>query len=144
MSRESFEGLEFDWFAVDSSRNIGHFATAGYGTVPIKILNRLDVEQVDELWSLAEKLLELPVVGEATGHLQGNISDWLELAQRGLFGFDWQHDSRLYHRATTPSMPIVVDDLPIELQRVVRLVELPNVRFRDLQFVRPEELCDCG
>lgn len=88
MSREASEGGEFDWFAVDAAGHVGHFSTAGYGPVPLPHLVRLDAAQVDEVWSLGERLLELPVVGRGTGHLPGRIDDWLELASRGLFGFD--------------------------------------------------------
>jgi len=70
------------------------------------ILDRLDAAQTDDLWSLGERLLELPVVGRATGHLPGLIDDWLELARRGLFGFDWQHWSGPYRRAATPGVPV--------------------------------------
>lgn len=144
MSREAFEGREFDWFAVDAGDNVGHFSTAGYGAVPLTILSRLDATQMDELWTLGEQLLKLPVVGEATGHLPGRIDDWLEFARRGFFGFDWQHWTGPYRRAATPSVPVSVEALPIELQRMVRLIELPGVRFAELQSVQPEKLCVCG
>ena len=144
MSRKAFEGGEFDWFAVDAAGHVGHFSTAGYGPVPLPVLDRLDAAQQDEVWALGERLLELPVVGPAGGHLPGRIDDWLELARRGLFGFDWQHWSGPYRRAATPGVPIGVVALPAELQRLVRLVELPGVRFAELESVRPEELCPCG
>lgn len=144
MSREAFEGGEFDWFAVDSVGHVGHFSTAGFGPVPLPVLDRLDPVGADELWSLGERLLELPEVGEATGHLPGRIDDWLELARRGLFGFDWQHWSGPYRRAATPSIPLVVAALPTDLQRLVRLIEWPGIEFADLEAVRPEELCQCG
>ncbi len=144
MSREAFEGVEFDWFAVDATGHVGHFSTAGYGPVPLPVLDRLDAAQTDELWSLGERLLGLPVVGQATGHLPGEIDDWLELARRGLFGFDWQHGSGPYRRAATPGVPVSIADLPADLQRLVRLVELPGVRFAEVESVRPEELGPCG
>jgi hypothetical protein len=71
VSREAFEGGEFDWFAVDAAGHVGHFSTAGYGPVPRPVLDRLDAAQADPLWSLGERLLELPVIGTATGHLPG-------------------------------------------------------------------------
>lgn len=144
MSREAFEGGEFDWFAVDAAGHVGHFSTAGYGPVPLPVLDRLDRAQEDALWSLGERLLGLPVIGQATGHLPGRIDDWLELARRGLFGFDWKHWSGPYLRAAVPSVPVGVADLPAELQALVRLVVLPGVRFAELVSVRPEELCPCG
>jgi hypothetical protein len=144
VSREAFEGGEFDWFAVDAVGHVGHFSTAGFGPVPLPVLNRLDATRMDDVWSLGERMLELPETGAATGCLPGRIDDWLELARRGLFGFDWQHWSGPYRRAATPGVPIEVAALPPELLRLVKLVELPGIRFADSESVRPEELCTCG
>ena len=144
VSRNAFEGGEFDWFAVDADGHIGHFSTAGYGPVPLPVLERLDADQTDEVWSLGERLLDLPVIGEATGHLPGRIDDWLELARRGLFGFDWQHWSGPYRRAATPSNPITITDLPVELQPLLQLIEWRGVRLAETDTIRPEELCSCG
>src|SRR5687767_11101554 len=98
MSRDAFEGSEFDWFAVDGVGHVGQFSTAGHGPVPMSILERLDFAWTDELWTLGKRLLTLPVLGDAMGHLPGTIDDWLELSRRGLFGFDWRHWSGPYQR----------------------------------------------
>lgn len=138
MSRREVDGGEFDWFAVDGHGHVGHFATAGYGPVPTTVLAKLDgVRDLDA------RVLQLPVVGEATGHLPGRIGDWLDMARRGLFAFDWKHWHGPYQRAATPSRPILIADLPTELREVVRLVTWPDVYFSELQAVRPEELCPC-
>jgi hypothetical protein len=144
VSRRAFEGYEFDWFAVDTAGHIGHFSTAGFGPVPLSILDSLDHTQKDEVWLLGEQLLALPVIGRATGHLPGRIDDWLELARRGLFGFDWKHWSGPYRRAATPSVPIEFAALPAKFQPLVGLVTLPGIRFAELESVRPEALCPCG
>jgi hypothetical protein len=144
VSREAFVGREFDWFAVDVAGHVGHFSTAGFGPVPLPVLDRLDEARADELWSLGKRLLELPVTGRATGHLPGRIDDWLEFGRRGLFSFDWQLWPGPYLRAATPSIPLGVAALSPELRRLIRLVEWPGVRFAEMQSVRPEELCPCG
>jgi hypothetical protein len=139
VSREAFEGSEFDWFAVDGVGHIGHFATAGFGPVPAPILAHFE-----ELRELDEWMLGLPAIGEATGHLPGRIDDWLEMARRGLFAYDWQHWSGPSRRAATPSVPVHDADVPAKFREVVRLVKWPGIRFADLQSIRPEELCPCG
>ncbi len=144
MSREAFEGGKFDWFAVDGAGHIGHFATTGFGPVPVPILARLDAGQTDELWDLQDRVLGLPIIGSATGHLPGRIDDWLEMARRGLFSYDWKHWSGPYRLAATPSTPIRVTKLPIEIHDPICLVVWPNVRFAELQAVRPEDLSSCG
>jgi hypothetical protein len=151
VSREAFEGFEFDWFAVDATGHVCHFSTAGSGPVPLSVLDRLDAAKTDALWSLGRRLLTLPVIGAATGHLPGRIDDWLELARRGLFSFDWPFPSlwsryieHSYRRAATPSVPLEIVTLSPELQRLIRLVEFPGVRFGALESVRPEALCPWG
>jgi hypothetical protein len=144
MSRQAFEDREFDWFAIDTAGHIGHFSTAGYGPVPVAILDRLDAPQTDELWSLGKRLLELPVIGQASGNLPGRIDDWREMARRGLFSFDWQHWSGPYVRAATPDVPVTVEALSAELQAIVGLIQWPGIRFAELQSIRPETICPCG
>ena len=144
MGREAFDGFEFDWFAVDASGHVGHFSTAGYGPVPLPVLERLDVGKEGDLWSLGERLLVLPTIGSATGHASGHIDDWLALARRGLYGFDWKHWSGPYLRRATPDVPIKVEAIPDDLQRLVRLVEFPRVTFAEMKSIRPEDLCPCG
>jgi hypothetical protein len=60
-------GCEFDWFGVDAPGHVGHFSTAGSGPVPISVIDRLDAAKTGELWLLGRRLLDLPVIGEATG-----------------------------------------------------------------------------
>lgn len=42
VSREAFEGGEFHWFGVDAVGHVGHFSTAGFGPVPLPVLDRPD------------------------------------------------------------------------------------------------------
>ena len=144
MSRRALKGREFDWFAVDGVGHVGHFSTAGWGPVPLAILDRLDGAEADELWSLRGRMLVLPVLGTAAGHVPGVIDNWLEMARRGLFAYDWKHWCGPYCRAATPSHPVDVAAIPSELGRAVELVVWREVRFGDLQAVRPEELGGCG
>ena len=138
MSREAVQGGEFDWFAVDADGHVGHFATAGFGPVPAVVLTRLA-----ELRELDERVLRLPAIGAATGHLSGIIDDWLEMARRGLFAYDWKHWNGPYRRAATPSRPIALADLPPDVRELVQVVTWPDVRLAELSTIRPEELCPC-
>jgi len=136
--RSQIEGYEFDWFAIDAEGLVGHFATAGEGSVP-----KIVLEHIAEAESLAEELLRLPVIGKATGHLPGNITDWLEMASRGLYSFDWQHSNGAYRLAATPSSELQIVVLPESLQEVLSRVRFANVRFRELPEVWPERECEC-
>ena len=61
MSREAFEGGEFDWFAADGAGPVSYFATAGYGPVPASILARFA-----EPRELDERVLGLPTRARAS------------------------------------------------------------------------------
>jgi hypothetical protein len=138
MSWREVKGNEFDWFAVDKCGYVGHFATAGYGPIPVAVLDRLN-----KILELYERVLQMPVVGEATGHLPGRIESWLEMARRGLFAYDWKHWHGPYQRAATPSHPVRLVDLPADLREAVQVVTWPNANFVELLAVRPEEMCPC-
>src|SRR5215213_8568805 len=107
MSRHALGGKEFDWFATDGAGHIAHFATAGFGPIPAVVVARLD-----DLRDVDQRVLTLPVSCDATGHLDGAIEDWLAMARRGLFSYDWQHWAGPYRLAATPGRPISVGDLP--------------------------------
>lgn len=139
MSQRGVQGAEFDWFAVDGRGHVGQFSTAGYGPVPAAVLARLT-----EVQDLNQLILRLAVIGDATGHLPGQIEDWLEMANRGLFAYDWKHWDGPYRRAATPSRPIMIAELPTELREFIGVVTWPDVCFADALAIRPQELCECG
>jgi len=132
VKREVVTGGEFDWFAMDGEGHVGHFATAGFRPIPRIVLARFG-----ELREFDRRILQLPAIGEATGHLGGLIEDWLEMARRGLFSYDWQHWSGPYARAATPSRAINIAEIPAALRDDIRIVEWPGNRFKDFLAVRP-------
>jgi hypothetical protein len=67
----------------------------------------------------------------------------MEMARRGLFAYDWKHWSGPYRRAATPSMPVLVTQLPADLREAASIVEWPTIRFDESMALRPEELCPC-
>ena len=138
LSREQLRGREFDWFAVDRRGFIGHFSTAGYGKIPEAILAAYDLVS-----DLSERILLLSTIASAEGHLAGKIDDWLEMARRGLFSYDWKHWKGPYRRAATPSAPIVLKDLPVELA-IVQTIRFDSVCFDETSELNPETLCACA
>ena len=136
--RSEIEGYEFDWFAVDAEGRVGHFSTAGHGAVPKVVL-----EHISQTESLTEGLLDLPVIGQATGYLAGNITDWLEMANRGVYSFDWQHSNGAYRLAATPSSELKVGALPEAMQASLRIVKFSRLRFHEVTEVWAERECEC-
>lgn len=135
MSCEAVRGYEFDWFAVDGEGHVGHFASAGFGPVPLAVLDGLD-----RLRGLDEQLfrgLRNPPMPELIA-LRG-IS-WDDMVWLGLYSYDWQHWGGPYHRVGAPRQPLRVTDMPEDLGLLVRAVEWPSVRFAVSASLRPESL----
>jgi hypothetical protein len=101
------------------------------------------LNEYERVEGLPDLLLAQPLTGEAHGHLPGTIDDWLEMARRGLFSYDWKHWSGPYRRAATPTSPITIELLPAGMKDAVNVVRLIGVRFPDWFELRPEELCEC-
>ena len=137
--REQFEGREFDWFAVDVEGKLAHFSTAGDGPVPLSVL-----EHFVDADSISEVLLSLPEAGEATGHLPHNIEDWLQMARRGIYSYDWKQSSGPDRRAATPEKPIHVSALPQQLQTSLAIARFHTANFSQLQDFHPQSECACG
>lgn len=135
---DDIEGSEFDWFAVDADGYVGHFSSAGFGPVPVSLLKQLPSCEL-----VLDAMRSLPEIGDAVGHLSGDIADWLSMAARGCHSFDWQHWSGPYLRAATPSVSINCSDLPADLVGLLRLVDFRDVSFAGLNEIRPEWLCPC-
>lgn len=87
-------GLDCVWLAVDGHDQLAAFITAGEGPIPEEILcyPNIGVEDVEAT------LLTLPKVGAA--ELRVTVprpDDFLELAERGLFVYDWTDVHRKNH-----------------------------------------------
>ncbi len=96
-------GIEFDWLGVDQHGRVGLFSSAGYGQVPAAVM-----DVVDALDAEFERLDELPVVGSFVERPSraGDFSDWVSVAERGIYGFDWRVWDGPYMRVTVPSHPL--------------------------------------
>ena len=134
--RRQIDGREFDWFAVDSMGHVAHFSSAGFGPIPRQVLARL--EEADDL---PLRLLALPIIGSAKGHMAGRIDDWLEMAKRGLYSFDWS--SNRYQLAATPSVALHTSALPAEWSTAWPVVRLRSVVFAQWQQFDPELYWEC-
>ena len=100
-------GREFDWFALDINGNIAVFSSAGNGTIPQEVKNNYK-----EYDSISDKF-ESPNWG----------SDlvWSDLANYGLYVFDWKLNNGPYIRKSIPKNKLS-NDLKEE---ILSINELP-------------------
>ncbi len=129
-----FEGLEFDWLAVDGRGFVAIFSTAGSGLVPHGFEPALHDAAIDAL--AAVEATSAVVCAPA---LAGGLRNlWRELAERGLYGFDAAPTGGPYRRVAIPSQPARVEALPSVVAAVAAV--LPEVSFGQAESVdRPED-----
>ncbi|MBL8297959.1 MAG: hypothetical protein JNN30_06360 [Rhodanobacteraceae bacterium] len=127
------EGIDCVWLASDREGHLGAFITAGIGPIPVVALDagNMPVEDVEE------QLCQLPPVSQAQLLVSVNRpDDFIDLAERGLFVYDWTDVNRTgrdalhaYEPVAVPSKPIAVSSLPSDLAAFAETLRLRNVVF---------------
>lgn len=105
-------GFEYDWFGVDSAGNLGMFSTAGQGWTPDE--SRLSQEAYEELHSKVRELPQSFDVSRAEDRI-GKKNDWVNLAGRGFFAFDWDSCSGAYTLMARALSPLKSHELKIDM-----------------------------
>lgn len=117
----SFLGLERDWLATNSSGETGFFSTAGFGPIPRSLIRE---PRLNETF---ERVESLPVVSgfEIIHPSESNLQDWVSVAKRGIFAFDWDNSMKFFRLIARPTEPVLVDLLVDQsLSEIARMVIL--------------------
>ena len=86
-------------------------------------------------------IIELPFISKPQMVLPqtGNIQDWINMAKRGLFSYDYDIDKpfpyRNYKLIVFPDNPLNFKDLPIEVQTILFPLELDLCFENTFEFV---------
>ena len=117
------QGIEFDWFAIDSLGQVATMATAGEGFVPESVLSSFTKHQ-----EIAECIETKDWGSEAV---------WGSYANAGLFVYDWSLSHEMYVLKARPSTQISAD----LLEKLTQLHEIPRLSkpFKESDKVRPDE-----
>ena len=127
------EGIDCVWLASDQEGHLGAFITAGIGPIPVAALDpsHMPVEDIEE------RICQLPLVSQA--RLLVSVKrpdDFIDLAERGLFVYDWTDINRtarealhVYEPVAVPSTPITASSLPSDLAALAKILRLADVRF---------------
>lgn len=132
-------GLQFEWYAIDRSGLLAILNTAGCGPIPEIMLTD------EQAWERADSaLLSLPERCTArSGPGRYYDSEFEQIAQRGLFAYDWSDVgqpytdlSARYELQAYPVQPLTVADLrlPPEIAAWVAAVRL-DVLFTEAHAV---------
>jgi hypothetical protein len=121
---QRFDGLEADWLAVDGAGHVAFITAAGHGPVPAAVgdaaRHRDAIASVRSLPATSSiSLVPLFPLDEGT--------DWQEMARRGIYAFDADHDG--YHLRAAPDQPAPVSSLPPAVAQVARSVACRHLTF---------------
>jgi len=138
------DGIDCLWVASDSFGNVGAFVTAGMAPIPAIALS---VEYGDIL-DVGEKVMELPSISRvAFGQNDPHLADFYELAERGVFAFDWSDIHRAdveclggYEKVASPTSPLKAEELQGFLGKCTSLLRLAGVNFANEGIVEVELL----
>jgi hypothetical protein len=131
--REPLRGLEFDFLAVDGAGRLGVLSSAGYGPIPVEVLERTDLE-TERIETIKHWLR---TGGSVTvGERDGDLTFWTSLSERGLYCFDWKHWTGQYLCVSRPTAPL----MGAEAQLAGSILTLQAVSFAEVASVDFAEL----
>ena len=124
-----FWGREFDWAARDRQGKVGYFSTAGAAPIPGTCLSG---EAAFE--TLFEDVMQLPVIStvEIVDKSSREISDWIAVAERGLYAYDWSRQTLCYELVAKPNQPIPAESLPTRVRMTATATSL-DTSFEELK-----------
>ena len=125
---------DFMWFAIDSNGHIAALTSAGFAAIPILVFR-----SKTQYFSCFNYFLSLPKSSEITV-IESNyvyLADWLEMAGRGLFTYDWDTGSSWYEAKkpysllASPKRPLTFSELPVEIQIYLQPICFSSVNFAE-------------
>ena len=132
-TEHEYTRAEFDWIAVDDDGNIGFFASGGFGPVP-----QSSISAANELENIQERIRALPWNCQTTcvADVEYYLGDFFEVAERGVFAYNWDFDRREYRLIVKPVAPVDSESAG-EVATLAQQVRLP-LRFAVNNWVSPD------
>jgi hypothetical protein len=138
-------GIDCVWLALDGDGHVGAFVSAGAGPIPERALAcEHGVEDIEKA------LLQLPRKSTAQLLIADDVPSFVDIAERGLFVYDWQdvHRNRRdcthkYEPVAKPINPISAADLNPWLFEFARCVTFEHCRFVDGHALPVASLMPC-
>jgi hypothetical protein len=137
-SHDEILGIEYDWLASDGDGHVAIFTTAGGSYAPEEFLRGTD--EHDHAIEVALTRPPSTTAVFAPKLKPGIKNTWLELAERGFFGFDGDPNGGPYGKVAAPMRPVHVENLPPEIAAVVRRLVFPRLKFAALDRVTSDAL----
>lgn len=103
------QGVEYDWIAIDVEGALACFSTVGEGFVPASF-----IESVGEHDGALDKIFDSPILSEALAYpsVQAGVRNvWKDLADRGVYAYDFDLVSRSYKLVGRPGVIVNVGQI---------------------------------
>ena len=127
------QGIDYVWLASDREGHVGAFITAGVGSIPVEVLSSVYIP-IEDIEGRLYQLLPVSQVRLLVSVKRPN--DFIELAERGIFVYDWtdihriaREALRVYEPVAVPTKPIMVSSLPADLADLAKALRLVDVVF---------------
>ncbi len=126
---------ECDWIAVDKNGLLGIFSTGGFGPLPKVLADKISV-----LDNIYEDVQAMPKISESLQEkeVKQNIFSWICCSERGLYGYDWCNKNKAYKLLTSPSKPLLIEDINQTEQEKLAVFKL-NVCFKESKLIHFKE-----
>lgn len=127
------QGIDYVWLASDREGHVGAFITAGVGSIPVEVLSSVYIP-IEDIEGRLYQLLPVSQVRLLVSVKRPD--DFIELAERGIFVYDWtdihriaREALRVYEPVAVPTKPIMVSSLPADLADLAKALRLVDVVF---------------
>ncbi|WP_165253251.1 hypothetical protein [Paludisphaera soli] len=138
-------GLDYAWLATDAEGHVARFTNAGQGPIPKAVLaDRRASDQAEALtMALPERGDSLMLVA------MPRPDDFVAVACRGLFAYDWQDAHRQagrihrYELISRPTVPVTVEELVGELATLIGKVKFRSIRFAESPAIAVDDHGEC-
>lgn len=141
--RGFFYGIDFSWYAIDSTDSIAIF-TSGHNPIPRKVFNnKLDYLKIDNFMG------ELPTIcnSSLSSKYKKSIGDYslsLKEGKLGLYCFEEQTNwTYKYDLVSLPSKELKLSDLPKEIQDYLGLFRIEKIKFDKIEEINILDFFEC-
>jgi hypothetical protein len=136
MSKHTYpDGMDYVWIATDEDGHVGAFVTDGVGPIPVAVLQ----DSVLAIELVEEALHQLPCISKARLLFPlKQADDFVAIAERGIFVYDWRHvrratgeSTRAYVPIARPMTPIILHSLPTPAKELAARVKFIDEVFAE-------------
>lgn len=149
ISEIELEVMDIDWFAVDEDGALGHFTSGTSGLLPPSVISsKIKLEKVFSFISelpmtrkvqvddKCEDIVSPSFWKRLSNPMEMFLECYLKMGSRELYSYDYyEHDPKnySYFRVIIPEKPLLLDELPNDIQHILGKTILRGMKFAGTQ-----------